>query len=405
MARGAKRSVIRRTAAAAIAALLVCGTGVARAESGTFNLHLNLGMALTAPTAVGGVGNVGFDWQLLPPFALDITLGGGYLDSVPSGIGAPRGGGTFNVAAGVRVRFLDNRQGYLNDPGGDRWGNLYLVPRLGYLLTAGGDLATSLFTVDAELGYEFSVARPMQIGVFVKPGVAFGSTVLGYFLTGVELSFEFVDAPVWDSDGDGLSNERELLHYHTSAYRADSDGGGVPDGTEVARGTDPLNPADDPTHIIHTLPLPPPMDPDLDKDGVANADDACPGTPAGTPVDAHGCAVLDPQLVVEGVGFDSNSTEMEAGSEAALARLVALLDDNLSARIEIGGYTDNRGGRHHNQKLSRARAQVVADWLVAHGIDAARLEVKGYGASHPKVPNDSPEHRAENRRIELKRLP
>ena len=57
-----------------------------------------------------------------------------------------------------------------------------------------------------------------------------------------------------------------------------------------------------------------------------------------------------------------------------------------------------------NQKLSQRRAEAVKDWLVQNGINLGRLTAVGYGEENPTVPNDSPENRAKNRRIEFKRI-
>ena len=167
---------------------------LARAESGKINLHLDLGVLV--PPA-GALGNVGFDWQFLPGYALDFQIGGGWL-----GLDADTGFGFFQTALGVRFRFLDNKEGYLNDKGGDGAGNLYLVPRFGVMVNGVG----GAFTFDATLGYEWSVARPMQIGVFLRPGIATGplvhTPVAFYASAGLSFSFEFVKSPAKDSDHD-----------------------------------------------------------------------------------------------------------------------------------------------------------------------------------------------------------
>ena len=123
----------------------------ARAESGQLNLHANLGLTIISPLSYGVMGVGGVDWQFRPPFALDLTVGGGYT----SGSAAAN---LVHAAAGIRVRLLDNREGYAEEHGGDQWGNLFLVPRVGYLLDTGTN--ASFVTADVELGYEFSMARP-----------------------------------------------------------------------------------------------------------------------------------------------------------------------------------------------------------------------------------------------------
>jgi outer membrane protein OmpA-like peptidoglycan-associated protein len=87
-----------------------------------------------------------------------------------------------------------------------------------------------------------------------------------------------------------------------------------------------------------------------------------------------------------------------------------MLTENPNMRIEIGGHTDSKGSNELNRKLSEARAQSVVDYLVGKGIDTARLEAKGYGASRPIAPNtnpdgsDNPEGRQKNRRTEFRIL-
>lgn len=81
-----------------------------------------------------------------------------------------------------------------------------------------------------------------------------------------------------------------------------------------------------------------------------------------------------------------------------------MLLDNPTARVEVGGHTDNQGSRQYNMDLSRNRAQSVMEYMIAAGVDASRMEVVGYGPDQPVVPNDSEENMARNRRIEFRHL-
>lgn len=86
-----------------------------------------------------------------------------------------------------------------------------------------------------------------------------------------------------------------------------------------------------------------------------------------------------------------------------LSPLQAILD---AARqsvmpIRIIGHTDNLGSAGYNLKLSRKRAQAIADWLIAHGIDAERIAVSGEGENMPVAPNTTSAGRAANRRAEV----
>ena len=78
------------------------------------------------------------------------------------------------------------------------------------------------------------------------------------------------------------------------------------------------------------------------------------------------------------------------------------MKNNPSLKVEIGGHTDNVGSVEANKKLSAARAKAVYDHLTANGIDASRLSFRGYGETKPIASNDTPEGRAENRRVEMK---
>jgi len=83
---------------------------------------------------------------------------------------------------------------------------------------------------------------------------------------------------------------------------------------------------------------------------------------------------------------------------------VEFLRQDPSLRVEVAGHTDNVGTPASNLTLSQRRAQAVLSYLSGHGVPAARLRAKGYGATKPLATNDSEAHRAQNRRIELRVL-
>lgn len=120
--------------------------------------------------------------------------------------------------------------------------------------------------------------------------------------------------------------------------------------------------------------------------------------------------VIGDVVVLENVYFEFNKSYLLDESFASLDRLVELMNKNPAMEIEISGHTDNIGKDAYNQKLSEARAKSVVDYLVSKGIDANRLQWKGYGATMPIAPNknddgsDNPEGRAKNRRTEFKVL-
>jgi outer membrane protein OmpA-like peptidoglycan-associated protein len=75
------------------------------------------------------------------------------------------------------------------------------------------------------------------------------------------------------------------------------------------------------------------------------------------------------------------------------------------AQIEVAGVTDATGSDIYNQALSEGRAAQVVKRLVRLGVNPARLAARGYGSANPAAPNDTPEGRALNRRIEFKVKP
>ena len=79
--------------------------------------------------------------------------------------------------------------------------------------------------------------------------------------------------------------------------------------------------------------------------------------------------------------------------------------DALSAqgykKLVVEGHTDSQGSENANADLSLKRAEAVREHLIGHGIDKAKIEAKGLGESRPVVSNDTPEGRANNRRVEI----
>ena len=77
---------------------------------------------------------------------------------------------------------------------------------------------------------------------------------------------------------------------------------------------------------------------------------------------------------------------------------------NAAVKLEVGGHTDSDGDAARNQSLSQVRAEAVRKVLVDQGIDGARLTAKGYGSTKPIAKNDSPEGKANNRRVEFTKV-
>ncbi len=97
--------------------------------------------------------------------------------------------------------------------------------------------------------------------------------------------------------------------------------------------------------------------------------------------------------------IDKATLKDTPGTKDILTTLVDFMGQNpMVTKLRIEGHTDNTGSAEHNLKLSQARADAVATWLEAHGVDKGRLVTKGFGSTVPLVANDNAEHKAMNRR-------
>lgn len=172
----------------------------------------------------------------------------------------------------------------------------------------------------------------------------------------------------------------------------DSDGDGVLDANDQCPGT-PAGAAVD----TKGCPL------DSDNDGVYDYQDACPGTAPGVQVDEKGCEVKVAEEVVVDMrlNFDTNKYEIKPEMVAEIAKVAEFLRQYPDVNAEIQGHTDSVGSSAYNQGLSERRANSVKDYLVSNfGIDASRLTAKGYGEEQPIADNSTEEGRALNRRAE-----
>lgn len=99
--------------------------------------------------------------------------------------------------------------------------------------------------------------------------------------------------------------------------------------------------------------------------------------------------------------FETNKVDILPTSYNELNSLVQYLKNNRFQYIEIQGHTDNVGNDNHNMLLSQQRADNVAKYLVAHGLNQQQIKTKGYGATKPIVTNTDDEKRSKNRRVEV----
>ncbi len=108
--------------------------------------------------------------------------------------------------------------------------------------------------------------------------------------------------------------------------------------------------------------------------------------------------------VMTHVTFLSGRATLTRAARTELDKFAVAIRANPEAKWEIAGYTDNVGRRATNVRLSRLRAQAVKTYLVRRGVTASSMSVVGYGPDHPIANNRTASGRAQNRRIEIKRL-
>ena len=99
--------------------------------------------------------------------------------------------------------------------------------------------------------------------------------------------------------------------------------------------------------------------------------------------------------------FETNSTTISLSSKGGLEAIIDLTTNNENVIVEIAAHTDDVGQENDNLRLSKARANVVRNYLISRGVLSQQLIAKGYGETQPIVPNSSEENRTLNRRVEI----
>ncbi len=232
-------------------------------------------------------------------------------------------------------------------------------------------------------------------------------------------------------DDPGPPNEDKTKH---GCPEKDTDKDGIFDAKDACP-TEPGVPSDDPKK--NGCPLPK----DKDGDGIADADDACIDIPGvktddpktnGCPPDTDGDGFRDDQdgcpkekgvddqdpskrgcpklvrvtekeiLILEQVQFDTGKSTIKKVSDPLLDSVAQVLKEHPEiVLLEVQGHTDNRGTKQLNAKLSDDRAKSVREALIKRGIEAARLQSKGYGQDVPIADNKTDDGRAKNRRVQF----
>lgn len=111
--------------------------------------------------------------------------------------------------------------------------------------------------------------------------------------------------------------------------------------------------------------------------------------------------LTDGKFVTTGIKFDVAKATIKPESMGTINYVVKMMTEHPELKFSVEGHTDSDGDTAANQKLSEARAKSVLDAMVKAGISANRLSSKGHGESKPLSGNDTPEGKAQNRRVEF----
>ncbi|MFO0682551.1 MAG: OmpA family protein [Sandaracinus sp.] len=220
-----------------------------------------------------------------------------------------------------------------------------------------------------------------------------------------------------DNDGDGIEDELDACPNDAEDVdgysdedgcpEVDNDADGVLDGTDVCPSQ---SEDDDDWNDEDGCP-----EPDNDEDRIPDGLDQCPMDPEDRDdfEDEDGCPEPGPRtapvtvsdtriLIGETIYFEYDTDTIRPVSMPLLDQVAEVINA-LSAdlRIRVEGHTDSAGTPAYNLDLSYRRARAVVEYLVGRGVSRDRLEYRGYGDQHEVAPNDDPDGRALNRRVEF----
>lgn len=114
--------------------------------------------------------------------------------------------------------------------------------------------------------------------------------------------------------------------------------------------------------------------------------------------------LTDGKFITTGIKFDVAKATIKPESMGTINYVVKMMQDQPELKFSVEGHTDSDGADASNQTLSEARAKAVMDAMIKVGIATERLTSKGHGESKPMSGNDTPEGKAQNRRVEFVKI-
>jgi len=171
-----------------------------------------------------------------------------------------------------------------------------------------------------------------------------------------------------DTDGDGLSDGAEVNKYHTNPNKADTDGDGLSDGAEVNK--------------YHTNP----NKVDTDGDGIPDGKEVKNGWDPNDPNSPPQLSDSDLQTI----HFDFDKSNIDDQAARILTQNVHQLMNAPKFKVRIDGYTDHVGSDQYNLRLSRRRAQSVANFYENNGVSESRIMTRGLGKAPQPCLKETP---------------
>jgi len=235
-----------------------------------------------------------------------------------------------------------------------------------------------------------------------------------------------IDGNPWDSDGDGVNEQKDRCAGTPSGVPVDANGcpfdkdkDGVFDYRDRCEKTDRYVtvdkygcPKDSDSDGVYDMEDHCPDTPneaivdikgcpmDSDADGVYDGKDQCPKTMHGMKVDSKGCPRLEKSITFTlNITFKSNSSEVDSKYFGELKKLASMMKQYPKTNVVIQAHTDNIGSKMANFKLSQKRADSVRHFLIDYfNIDPYRVEAVGFGEEKPIADNNTKAGRKKNRR-------
>jgi outer membrane protein OmpA-like peptidoglycan-associated protein len=140
---------------------------------------------------------------------------------------------------------------------------------------------------------------------------------------------------------------------------------------------------------------------DEDKDGVINARDLCPQTPAKADIDNDGCGtyIKTEEEMNLHILFQNDSSVIQPMFLAQIREMSEFLEAYPSTSIELQGYASKVGKAEYNLKLSERRAEAVQTALLDNGVSSSRVRIVGFGDTRLDELGDDEVSHAMNRKV------